>query len=108
MRIVFIMIRAPSSSTPFPYTTLFRSTIALALPLLVLGARMQDRTASRLLIVAGTAGLATLRPEEHTSELQPPDHPVCRLLLEKKNQNRPTGRASQRTGNSMQRFPLRD
>ena len=35
-------------------------TIALALPLLVLGARMQDRTASRLLIVAGTAGLATL------------------------------------------------
>src|SRR5258708_28625783 len=28
--------------------------------------------------------LATLRSEEHTSELQSPDHLVCRLLLEKK------------------------
>src|SRR5207244_4516325 len=27
------------------------------------------------------------RSEEHTSELQSPDHLVCRLLLEKKNQN---------------------
>src|SRR5947208_9754984 len=29
-----------------------------------------------------------LRSEEHTSELQSPDHLVCRLLLEKKKQNR--------------------
>src|SRR5258708_30591777 len=28
----------------------------------------------------------TLRSEEHTSELQSPDHLVCRLLLEKKKQ----------------------
>src|SRR5258708_14799272 len=28
-----------------------------------------------------------LRSEEHTSELQPPDHLVCRLLLEKKKIN---------------------
>src|SRR5258708_21043973 len=28
-----------------------------------------------------------LRSEEHTSELQSPDHLVCRLLLEKKNNN---------------------
>ena len=27
----------------------------------------------------------TQRSEEHTSELQSPDHLVCRLLLEKKN-----------------------
>src|SRR5258708_18495736 len=27
------------------------------------------------------------RSEEHTSELQSPDHLVCRLLLEKKNTN---------------------
>ena len=27
------------------------------------------------------------RSEEHTSELQSPGHLVCRLLLEKKNQN---------------------
>src|SRR5258708_15820955 len=29
-------------------------------------------------------GLADFRSEEHTSELQSPDHLVCRLLLEKK------------------------
>src|SRR5258708_3348351 len=29
-----------------------------------------------------------LRSEEHTSELQSPDHLVCRLLLEKKKKNR--------------------
>src|SRR5215216_6922558 len=32
----------------------------------------------------GTIGLAPDRSEEHTSELQSPDHLVCRLLLEKK------------------------
>src|SRR5258708_15639308 len=31
------------------------------------------------------ASLAKKRSEEHTSELQSPDHLVCRLLLEKKN-----------------------
>src|SRR5215216_3290011 len=30
---------------------------------------------------------ARLRSEEHTSELQSPDHLVCRLLLEKKKKN---------------------
>src|SRR5207244_9055862 len=30
-----------------------------------------------------------LRSEEHTSELQSPDHLVCRLLLEKKNKATP-------------------
>src|SRR5438552_12634501 len=30
---------------------------------------------------------ATARSEEHTSELQSPDHLVCRLLLEKKKKN---------------------
>src|SRR5258708_20127959 len=29
------------------------------------------------------------RSEEHTSELQSPDHLVCRLLLEKKKNNKP-------------------
>src|SRR5258708_24221079 len=33
-----------------------------------------------------SAGLA-IRSEEHTSELQSPDHLVCRLLLEKKKKN---------------------
>src|SRR5258708_8791501 len=31
---------------------------------------------------------ASLRSEEHTSELQSPDHLVCRLLLEKKKRTR--------------------
>src|SRR5207244_12854229 len=30
-----------------------------------------------------------VRSEEHTSELQSPDHLVCRLLLEKKNKHKP-------------------
>src|SRR5258708_8849293 len=31
-----------------------------------------------------STGVANVRSEEHTSELQSPDHLVCRLLLEKK------------------------
>src|SRR5207244_10457270 len=39
-----------------------------------------------LAVAIGAAGLgASYRSEEHTSELQSPDHLVCRLLLEKKN-----------------------
>src|SRR5258708_27934173 len=38
------------------------------------------------------------RSEEHTSELQSPDHLVCRLLLEKKNtQQTPTSDSHQPT-----------
>src|SRR5438552_11814328 len=33
------------------------------------------------------------RSEEHTSELQSPDHLVCRLLLEKKKTTRPRSRS---------------
>src|SRR5258708_10145488 len=33
---------------------------------------------------------AVMRSEEHTSELQSPDHLVCRLLLEKKKKNQMT------------------
>src|SRR5438552_18967081 len=40
-----------------------------------LGALVGDREDQRLLVP---------RSEEHTSELQSPDHLVCRLLLEKK------------------------
>src|SRR5258708_23653392 len=34
--------------------------------------------------IAWTPSLGSARSEEHTSELQSPDHLVCRLLLEKK------------------------
>src|SRR5258708_11529803 len=70
------MIRRPPRSTLFPYTTLFRSVknlvrICQDLPRGFGQASMQiERTEHR--------------SEEHTSELQSPDHLVCRLLLEKK------------------------
>src|SRR5207244_6513813 len=42
--------------------------------------------AGRLALVLGSPGGSSTmeRSEEHTSELQSPDHLVCRLLLEKK------------------------
>src|SRR5258708_11022007 len=39
------------------------------------------------LVLDDVAGLEEHRSEEHTSELQSPDHLVCRLLLEKKKSN---------------------
>src|SRR5258708_23606988 len=72
------MIRRPPRSTLFPYTTLFRST-----------------TWTAWAAASGTATGPATRPfprpssrsEEHTSELQSPDHLVCRLLLEKKKRH---------------------
>src|SRR5258708_29888197 len=67
------MIRRPPRSTLFPYTTLFRSH------------RPQHRGQSPLCGHGGhEPGQGRPRSEEHTSELQSPDHLVCRLLLEKK------------------------
>src|SRR5258708_27716207 len=40
------------------------------------------------------ASVGDPRSEEHTSELQSPDHLVCRLLLEKKKRRRAGGHAS--------------
>src|SRR5207244_12918529 len=37
-----------------------------------------------VIMAAGTLFVLDARSEEHTSELQSPDHLVCRLLLEKK------------------------
>src|SRR5258708_29219735 len=99
------MIRRPPRSTLFPYTTLFRSEY---------GRHEHDHLPDHLGPAAGPGRLTSLlfqrpalpRPlghevrldvgplhpeaeegqeiEEHTSELQSPDHLVCRLLLEKK------------------------
>src|SRR5258708_9204578 len=80
------MIRRPPRSTLFPYTTLFRSTPGVRSTL----ARVQPWAACRPLgdrnrRTQGADMLPTAaRSEEHTSELQSPDHLVCRLLLEKK------------------------
>src|SRR5258708_10090052 len=73
------MIRRPPRSTLFPYTTLFRSAF---------GVCCATTAECELMVNAGVRGvLHTCQParsEEHTSELQSPDHLVCRLLLEKK------------------------
>src|SRR5258708_17229743 len=81
------MIRRPPRSTLFPYTTLFRSSAGelgregIGIVDLVARVRLApSKSEARRLVQAGG-----VRSEEHTSELQSPDHLVCRLLLEKKN-----------------------
>src|SRR5258708_26653070 len=100
------MIRRPPRSTLFPYTTLFRSrSLSLraedrypsAVELLEDLSKWKPRPRGVLAQSKATStdgsksvlGLYTPvndgeRSEEHTSELQSPDHLVCRLLLEKK------------------------
>src|SRR5258708_17798801 len=82
------MIRRPPRSTLFPYTTLFRSDefrIGKALLLsLLLYCSYGTRTIGIVLLPAVLLADLIKRSEEHTSELQSPDHLVCRLLLEKK------------------------
>src|SRR5258708_40249632 len=80
----FLMIRRPPRSTLFPYTTLFRSC----------GRRLRQRRGcghhgvqERQRQCNAAAAQERARSEEHTSELQSPDHLVCRLLLEKKKKN---------------------
>src|SRR6266487_6549862 len=77
----FLMIRRPPRSTLFPYTTLFQSRPPRS-------ARPAGPGSSQAPARAGPASPAPRRSEEHTSELQSPVHLVCRLLLEKKKNNR--------------------
>src|SRR5438552_14102614 len=72
----FLIIRRPPRSTLFPYTTLFRSRFSHV--------RSRRRCNWSLFVTHARGSLYVSRSEEHTSELQSPDHLVCRLLLEKK------------------------
>src|SRR3712207_9510566 len=95
----FLMIRRPPRSTLFPYTTLFRSpplpdSVGQKAPSLthcVMSAICESvRRPAALGIATGPECLIALtkrRSEEHTSELQSRQYLVCRLLLEKKNNN---------------------
>src|SRR5690606_40241865 len=99
-------IRPPPRSSLFPYTTLFRSRLLIQLMSNGAG-RESDRTGR---FPGGSPGpegerggaqfsdaerrardviyrllAARARSEEHTSELQSRENLVCRLLLEKKN-----------------------
>src|SRR5258708_20718672 len=84
----FLMIRRPPRSTLFPYTTLFRSqshpeAIRVEAERLA-GKRLLARQPDRPDGHRAQRASKRFRSEEHTSELQSPDHLVCRLLLEKK------------------------
>src|SRR3712207_8985806 len=90
------MIRRPPRSTLFPYTTLFRSAIgsdegghdAIHPDL----GTIEDFDAfvarTRELGMEVALDFALQRSEEHTSELQSRQYLVCRLLLEKKKNNK--------------------
>src|SRR5207244_6606154 len=106
---IFLQTRPPPPSTIlFPYTTLFRSIGKLVTNhdsvgfarLHFGGDQVRKRRRIRVDVKARRDGqfnirgrwsrryemrvrLDDLRSEEHTSELQSPDHLVCRLLLEK-------------------------
>src|SRR5258708_26419528 len=81
------MIRRPPRSTLFPYTTLFRSCIS-GTDSSCLSQRSHGNVSAaktpELPSLKENFIFSTRRSEEHTSELQSPDHLVCRLLLEKK------------------------
>src|SRR5258708_30535716 len=102
------MIRRPPRSTLFPYTTLFRSTEqsgneTVTVPLEIAasfsgtggsavktGPRFAPAGAAAAPAETPAADKSTAsRSEEHTSELQSPDHLVCPLLLEKKKTRPP-------------------
>src|SRR5206468_12059534 len=97
----------PPASTPFPYTTLFRSRRLSSRAVWTSGERPREPSTCRSLLIlsirlgpawCGCQGVpqsvlsiwacASTRPgmrsEEHTSELQSRSDLVCRLLLEKK------------------------
>src|SRR5207249_10587028 len=82
--VFFFMLRRPPESTLFPYTTLFRSrenaTVAGGgIP------RRAPQAAQPSVYTHVRGGPSAFRSEEHTSELQSRFDLVCRLLLEKKN-----------------------
>src|SRR3712207_7271899 len=95
------MIRRPPRSTLFPYTTLFRSVDPLclrddtddAMPMAseepsesTHSRRGMWRTRPALVSSAHMTPEDMSRSEEHTSELQSRQYLVCRLLLDKKNE----------------------
>src|SRR5690606_41333716 len=101
---VSLVLRRPTRSTLFPYTTLFRSLL-----LLIQAIIMKDILFAFLAAFLLFTGLAKVpccgageacsvdtkdrlmkRSEEHTSELQSRENLVCRLLLEKKNHKKAT------------------
>src|SRR5687767_15769417 len=100
------MLRRAPTSTLFPYTTLFRSketgeetsrwvgpqlpmrkmpgVVQAAVNVVGITYRRRAKTPNKDGARPMEYGIATIRSEEHTSELQSLAYLVCRLLLEKK------------------------
>src|SRR5690606_39995801 len=96
---IYVLIRRPSRSSLFPYTTLFRSSVTggrITLSNRSLRMKVDPQRSwpeyeqlNDLLQSGKSATMlpsiaASSRSEEHTSELQSRENLVCRLLLEKK------------------------
>src|SRR5438445_2013871 len=96
------MLRPPSRSTLFPYTTLFRSNVPYVCsrqwnwsnrtpgcsshrPSFSSASANSPRFPSGCVCEITCSCVIGGRSEEHTSELQSRQYLVCRLLLEKKN-----------------------
>src|SRR5438552_5793200 len=111
---IFLFFRIPPRprSTLFPYTTLFRSrevavqvsitdqgieqeSVETGIPATLIRRTFQTHPNPNYMRFVDPDG-GQARSEEHTSELQSPDHLVCRLLLEKKKKKLApnTGRAA--------------
>src|SRR5207244_10976218 len=105
-RVCSCMLRRPPRSPHFSYTTLFRSGVG---NVGYTTAKLLAERGCKVIAVSDSNGACynddgieldevvrekelngrlrqKVRSEEHTSELQSPDHIVCRLLLEKKKQ----------------------
>src|SRR5258708_29262180 len=92
------MIRRPPRSTLFPYTTLFRSGYEYHVICSMDDGETKYEVFNGVHVhrirIRGSKGkplgriTMDMRSEEHTSELQSPDHLVCRLLLEKKKKKK--------------------
>src|SRR5947208_9389702 len=90
------MLRQPPDSTLFPYRRSSDLKERGTMETLLISPASREEivygkfltiwvfSASTALLNLASMGLVALRSEEHTSELQSPDHLVCRLLLEKK------------------------
>src|SRR5947208_4259504 len=87
-RTSLLLLFSHDSATPEIYTLSLHD----ALPIYLFGEAVLDLVAFEHVDELAVTEKRDLRrggrSEEHTSELQSPDHLVCRLLLEKKKQHR--------------------
>src|SRR5688572_32093003 len=101
------MIRRPPRSTLFPYTTLFRSPrphecgvaphVEEQQAGIACGVRIRAHVLQTLwrVLTPDHDRAASVRSEEHTSELQSQSNLVCRLLLEKKKKKKKKNKLKQ-------------